>query len=125
MHAVRRLLVLLVLPVLIAACGGGGGGDGSASKQAASSKPCPQGTTVVHMKDIQFQPKDATVKVGDTVCWTNDDTVQHDAVADDGDFSSALFGKGQTFSWKAAKAGTVTYVCTVHPNMTATLVVKG
>jgi plastocyanin len=121
---VRRLLVLLALPVLIAACGGGGGG-GSASKQAASSKPCPQGATVVHMKDIQFQPKDATVKVGDTVCWTNDDTVQHDAVADNGDFRSALFGKGQTFSWKAAKAGTVAYVCTVHPNMTAQLVVKG
>ena len=38
---------------------------------------------------------------------------------------SALFGKGKTFSWKADKAGTISYVCTVHPNMTAKLTVTG
>jgi plastocyanin len=112
----RAALLLLALPLVLAACGGGGGG-GSA-KQAASSKPCPQGAVVIHMADIKFKPDKVTAKVGDTVCWTNDDDIQHDAVDEDGkQFQSALFGKGETFTWKAAKAGTVKYVCTVHPGM--------
>jgi plastocyanin len=124
----RRLVVLPLLALGLAACGGGGGssgGGGAQKQQAASAQPCPSGGTVIHMKDIQFQPKKTSVKVGDTVCWTNDDGVQHDAVADNGAFHSALFGQKHTFTWKATKAGTISYVCTVHPNMTATLTVTG
>jgi plastocyanin len=74
------------------------------------------------MKDIKFVPEKATAKVGQTVCWTNEDDVQHDAVDEDGgSFKSALFGNGKTFSWKADKAGTVKYVCTVHPGMDGVL----
>ena len=36
----------------------------------------------------------------------------------------ALFGKGETFTTTVTKAGDISYVCTVHPNMTATLKVK-
>jgi plastocyanin len=121
----RRLAPLAVLlTALLAACGGGGGGGGGGSQQSASSKSCPQGATVIKMQDIQFHPRNASVKMGDTVCWTNEDSVQHDAVADSGAFKSALFGKGQTFTWKADTAGTIKYVCTVHPNMTAELKVS-
>jgi plastocyanin len=119
----RRFLLLVALPLLLAACGGGGG---SGAKQAASSQPCPQGAVVIHMADIRFKPDKASAKVGDTVCWTNDDDIQHDAVDEDGDqFKSALFGKGDTFTWKATKAGTVKYVCTVHPGMDGELDISG
>jgi plastocyanin len=77
------------------------------------------------MINIRFEPSKTTAKVGQTVCWSNDDDVQHDTVADSGAFKSPLFGHGQTFTWKAAKAGTIHYVCTVHPAMTAELDVKG
>jgi plastocyanin len=118
----RRARLVLALPLLLAACGGGGGG----TEQAASKQPCPDGAVVIHMADIRFKPEKATAKVGQTVCWTNDDGIQHDAVDEDGkQFESALFGKGQTFTWKAAKAGTVQYVCTVHPGMDGTLDVTG
>jgi plastocyanin len=121
----RAALALLVLPLLLAACGGGGGGGGAA-EQAASSAPCPKGAVVIHMKDIQFDPQTAHVKVGQTVCWVNDDSVQHDAVDEDGHaFHSALFEGGKTFTWKADKAGTVSYVCTVHPGMDGTLDITG
>jgi plastocyanin len=117
-------LLTLALPVVIAACGGGGGG-GSDSTQAASSEPCPSGAVTIHMKDIQFDPATATAKVGDKVCWVNDDDIQHDAVDEDGGrFTSALYGKGMTFTWTADKAGTVSYVCTVHPAMTGELTVQ-
>jgi plastocyanin len=108
------LVLTVVMPVVLAACGGGGGG----AKQTASSTPCPQGAVVIHMADIKFVPDKTAAKVGQTVCWVNDDDIQHDAVDEDGkQFESTLFGKGKTFSWKAAKAGTVKYVCTVHPGM--------
>ena len=120
----RAALLLLVLPLVLAACGGGGGGG--SGKQAASKDPCPDGAVVIHMADIKFKPETATAKVGQPVCWTNDDDIQHDAVDEDGkQFESALFGKGETFTWKAEKAGTVKYVCTVHPGMDGTLDVNG
>ena len=119
-------LLALVLPVALAACGGGGsgsgGGGGGGGGQSASA--CPKGAVTIHMKDIQFSPKTATAKVGQKVCWVNEDDVQHDAVADDGQFKSQLFGQGQMFTTKLTKAGTISYVCTVHPGMTGTLDVK-
>jgi|1185.fasta_scaffold911290_2 plastocyanin len=122
----RRLAVLLalVLSAALAACGGGGGGG--ATETAASSKPCPAGAVKIQMKDIKFAPEKAGAKVGQSVCWTNDDDVQHDAVDEDGHaFHSALFGQGKTFTWKADTAGTVKYVCTVHPGMDGELDVTG
>jgi plastocyanin len=119
------LVAVFLLCASCGACGGGGGGGGGAEPKA-SSTPCPSSAVVVHMKDIRFKPEKASVKVGQTVCWTNDDDVQHDAVDEDGGaFKSPLFGKGDTFSWKAAKAGTISYVCTVHPGMTGELDVTG
>jgi plastocyanin len=121
----RRALLLALLPLALAACGGGGG-SGGGGEQAASKEPCPDGAVVIHMADIKFKPETATAKVGQTVCWTNDDDIQHDAVDEDSkQFESALFGKGETFTWKAEKAGTVKYVCTVHPGMDGELEVPG
>jgi plastocyanin len=79
---------------------------------------------MIHMRDIRFDPEKATAKVGQKVCWMNEDDVQHDAVANSGQFKSSLFGKGETFTTTVKKAGDISYVCTIHPNMTATLVVK-
>jgi plastocyanin len=111
----RRLVPLLALLGAIAACGG------SKSSTPASSSPCPSGAVTVKMADIKFNPETAKVKVGQTVCWVNEDDVQHDAQADSGEFSSSLFGHGETFSWKATKAGQISYVCSVHPGMTGKL----
>src|SRR3954453_17027724 len=128
MRAVPVLVLVLVLALGLAACGGSssssGGGGGGGSQSAVSKSPCASGAVVIHMRNIQFDPKTASAKVGDKVCWQNDDDVQHDAQADDGAFKSALFGKGETFTTTVAKAGDISYVCTVHPNMTATLKVK-
>jgi plastocyanin len=112
-----RLITMLVacIALVIAGCGGGddnGGGGGSSSGN----------TVTIDMKNIKFAPQDATVKVGQTVKWVNDDTVDHDVSAKSGaDFKSELFGKGKSYEWKADKAGTVSYVCTVHPGMVGTL----
>jgi plastocyanin len=121
MRRLPSLLPVLIVPFVLAACGGGGGGGGGGSSTASS---CPKGAVVIHMKNIQFSPQNASARVGQKVCWINDDDVQHDAVANGGQFKSQLFGQDQTFSTTVSKAGSISYVCTVHPNMTATLDVK-
>ena len=116
-----RLITMLAacVALLLAGCGGGGGNGGGGSSSSSGK------TVTIDMKDIKFAPKDATVNVGQTVKWVNQDTVTHDVVAKSGaNFKSALFGKGKSFEWKADKAGTVNYVCTIHPGMVGTLTVK-
>jgi plastocyanin len=120
----RLRIALLALPLALVACGGSSSSSGG-SDQSASSTACPKGAVVIHMANIKFAPEKATAKPGQTVCWINDDTVQHDATADGQQFHSALFGKGKTFSWKAVGSGPVKYVCTVHPGMDGEIDVTG
>ena len=35
------------------------------------------------------------------------------------------FNKGQSFTYTATKPGTFAYICTIHPQMKATLIVTG
>jgi plastocyanin len=126
----RRPLALLPLLAVIAALAAGCGGSdsgGSSSTSTASSKPASSGggAVTVSMKNIQFAPKDVTVKKGQTITWRNDDTVDHNVTATSGaSFKSDNFGNGGSFKFKAAKAGTIKYVCTIHPGMDGTLTVR-
>jgi plastocyanin len=127
----RRPLALLPLLAVVAAlaagCGSSDSGGSSSSTSTASSKPASSGggAVTVSMKNIQFAPKDVTVKTGQTVTWRNDDTVDHNVTAKSGaSFKSKNFGNGQSFSFKATKAGTIKYVCTIHPGMDGTLTVR-
>ncbi|MEA2347051.1 MAG: hypothetical protein QOG62_838 [Thermoleophilaceae bacterium] len=131
----RRILVLpfcLALLAGVAFAGCGGSSTESAAPTAAESQDATgqQGsaggaTVAVDMQNTAFNPADVEVAAGDTVEWTNDDDFDHNVVADSGaTFKSDDFGKGDTFQWKAAKPGTVTYECTIHPGMTGTITVK-
>jgi plastocyanin len=118
------------MALAVAGCGGGDDGAGSTSTPAAGATKTPasgggKAAATVAMKNIQFDPKTVTIKVGDTVEWVNEDSVNHDAVAKEGDVpKSELFGKGGTYSVKFDTAGTIEYVCTVHPGMEGTITVE-
>jgi plastocyanin len=127
---IRILLALcavLALALGVAACGGGddnGGGSTSSNTSAASSSG--GGEVEIKMQNIQFAPKDTTVKVGQKVKWVNDDSTDHNVTADSGaDFKSDDLGKGASFEFTPDKAGAIKYECTLHPGMTATLNVTG
>ena len=77
------------------------------------------------MQNIAFDPKSVTVKVGQKITWTNDDTTDHNVTADSGaDFKSDAHGQGSTFEFTPDKAGTIAYECTLHPGMKATITVQ-
>jgi plastocyanin len=78
----------------------------------------------VSIQNMAFSPATMTVKVGDKVTWTNQDSVGHSATADDSSFDTGVIEQGQSGSSTFAKAGTYTYHCSVHPNMKATIIVQ-
>ena len=114
---------------LVAGCGGSSSSSSKSSSTPAASTPAAApaaggGAVAVSMKNIQYSPKSITAKVGQTVTWTNDDSVDHNVTATSGaSFKSSTFGQGKTYSTKLTKAGTIQYVCTIHPGMTGMIVV--
>jgi LPXTG-motif cell wall-anchored protein len=83
----------------------------------------PAGANSVTIKDFSFGPSSVTVQVGDTVSWSNSGPSQHTATAKDGSFDTGTLNKGQSGSHTFTKAGTFSYVCTIHPFMHGTVVV--
>ncbi len=78
----------------------------------------------ISMQDIKFVPHDAEAKVGQKVVWTNNDTAPHNVTATKGaDFKSDTLNKGATFDYTPTKAGTIDYVCTIHPKQDGRLIV--
>ena len=78
------------------------------------------------MKGLRFHPDQTTVRVGQKVTWTNDDNVDHNVTATHGaKFMSQAYSPGKTYSFTPRKAGTIKYVCTLHPGMNGTVIVKG
>src|SRR5919197_2705767 len=75
-----------------------------------------------------FSPKSVSVKVGDTVTWTNNDNTIHTVISGTGlsdtnkgkDFDSGLTTlttTGKTYSHQFTKAGDFPYFCELHPAM--------
>ena len=123
----RRILLALGAVVALAAAGCGGGDDNSSSSSASTpaASSSSGGDVAIKMANIAFDPKDVTVKVGQKITWTNDDSTDHNVTADSGaDFKSDDFGKDGTFEFTPDKAGTIKYECTIHPGMTATITVQ-
>ena len=87
--------------------------------------PAPSGDTVtIGMKDIKFTVPNQEVKLGQTVRWVNEEDIAHNVVADSGaSFKSGIYGKGKSYEYKPTKAGTIEYVCTLHPGMDGVLTV--
>jgi len=71
-----------------------------------------------------FSPSSLTVKVGDTVTWTNNDNHDHTVTSDSSAFNSGNIANGSTFSFTFNTAGTYSYNCGIHTSMTGTIVVN-
>jgi plastocyanin len=81
----------------------------------------PRSHTVV-IDGMKFAPATLTVERGDQVVWTNKDLVPHTATAS-GKFDSKSIAPGASWTWVADGAAAISYVCTLHPGMKASLVV--
>ena len=91
---------------------------------ADGAAPAKAATPEVKIDNFTFNEPNITVPVGAEVTWVNRDDIPHNVTSDDGVFRSKALDTDEKFSFKFSKAGTYHYFCSIHPKMTAEVVVK-
>jgi len=119
------LTALVVTSFTLLACGQktqSAGPDNQPAPAAADNQSA--SVTQVKIDNFSFTPQTLTVTAGTTVTWTNSDDVPHNVVSTDKVFKSKTMDTDEKFSYTFTKPGTYGYFCSIHPKMTATVVVK-
>ena len=82
------------------------------------------GEVVISISGFMFSPTPMTVPTGTTVRWKNLDNEPHTVRSVDATFKSDALDQNDTFTFKFDQPGTYKYVCSIHPQMVGTIVVK-
>ena len=77
----------------------------------------------INIDNFTFTPQELTLKVGDSVTWTNHDDIPHTIVSA-GKFRSKALDTDNTFSFTFTAAGDYNYFCSLHPHMTGMIKVE-
>lgn len=107
-----------------------GCGSSDSSPSPASATPDPTATAAdakvvnVTMRNIKFVPPTITVKLGQTVRWTNDDSVAHTVASSKLRLASEAIPGGGKFTYRPRKRGRFPYFCTIHAGQTGVLIVQ-
>lgn len=129
------VVTAVVATIAFAACAGEerGGGDGGTDVRS---------DVAVAIEDFAFKPERIEIASGTTVTWTNRDAILHTvtsgigqeqgvpgvsenkAAKPSGLFDQDMDGKGATFSFTFEEPGEFDYFCSIHPGMTAVVVVE-
>ena len=125
------LATFTVLALALLGCGGGP----ALTPQVTPSSGIPLGGndtifcgvfntgTVIDMKDLQFNPPDASIAVNGEVDWKNSDNTTHVIKFDSGTTCGTVMA-GQTKKVRFSAAGVYPYHCTIHPDMKGTITVQ-
>jgi plastocyanin len=113
----RRLFAFAAtLCVALAACS-----SGSAKFDVPGT---PVRTDHVDMpKSLKYSPTVIEISAGTTVTWTNDDVFPHTVKLLDGSGTDKPVATGASTSITFAHAGTILYLCSIHPQMHGKIVV--
>jgi plastocyanin len=111
----------VIIGVVVASCGGG-------STETTATTPttavAADGGAQVVLKGFAFDPETVTIKTGESVTWTNEDSANHTVVGDSGGFESGSLANGDAFSFEFDTPGTYAYHCSLHPSMKGTVIVE-
>ena len=92
---------------------------------AASTASLAAVTRVVAIRADGFAPVTRTIQTGDSIRWRNDDTVNHQVVADNGHFASPVLRPRQSYTRVFNTAGRFVYRDALEPAERGTIVVQG
>jgi plastocyanin len=111
--AIRCIVVALALVVLAPAVGAHerGGGPRVATQAVR-----------VRVIDFAFRPRTLTIARGTVVRWVNRGDRTHTTTSNTGLWNQRL-APGETFRRRFRRMGTFAYHCTIHPQMTARVIV--
>ena len=112
-----RLLALLALAALaVAGCGAGDDRPRTAAPATGDAD-----VTVV-VGNMAFSPTTVEITAGDSVAWVWKDDTEHDVAFADGPASRTQ--RSGTWQRTFDRPGRFDYVCTLHPRMRGTVVVR-
>lgn len=129
----------LVLGLVAVGCGdddsdSGDSGSATTAEQTATTEKQASGggaaagkQVAVEIVDIDFDPKDETVKKGVTVKWTNTGKLPHTVTKEEGpgpDFDSGTLQPGDTFEETFTTPGEIAYHCTIHSGQDGSITVQ-
>ncbi len=123
MKTMRRLsyvapLLTVALLVLTPAAGAQQEDQGGAGTTAPN-------TWQVSIGDFFFDPADAAVGAGDSIVFVNEGAEAHTVTSDDGQFDSGTLNPGESYTVTFEGEGTITYHCSIHPEMVGSVTVGG
>jgi plastocyanin len=95
-----------------------------ASRAAEPAAAPIAGNGTITIRNFMFEPMSLEIAAGTTVTWKNFDGEPHTIHSIDDAFRSGALDQNDTFSFKFDKPGTYRYVCSIHPQMVASIVVK-
>jgi plastocyanin len=130
------MILLTAATTCVGACGGGcgrvPGSDPRGSTTTVTREPAmasqiesaaPQ-TLQIAIDNFTFTPAQLTVPTGSKVTWINHDDVPHTIVSTTKAFKSRALDTDDRFEHVFDAPGTYPYFCSVHPHMTAVIIVK-
>ena len=80
---------------------------------------------MILIQNFNYIPSELTISVGETVTWTNKDSVQHTVTSDEGgELNSPYLSTDETYSHTFNQAGENPYYCIPHPFMKGKIIVE-
>ncbi|HEX6441283.1 MAG TPA: cupredoxin family copper-binding protein [Stellaceae bacterium] len=103
------------------------GGAAAVAQQVAAAGSA--GSAEIAIENFAFSPETLTVAPGTAVTWSNHDEEPHNIVNVPGAgqqraFRSQAVDGGEKYSFVFNQPGTYSYICSIHPHMQGTVVVK-
>lgn len=92
----------------------------SSAPSEAPSAVCAQAAAdadfaaAVTIGDFAMSPDPVTIRVGETIAWTNQDAATHTATLESGDCTTDSLSQGETGKLTFSVAGSYTYKCAIH-----------
>ncbi len=97
----------------------------SASPVNTPLSQAPVSENTIAIKNFAFNPQTMTVTAGSIVRWVNQDSAPHRIMfSDKTEAGSDVLSPSQSYSKKFDRAGRFSYYCTIHPDMTGTIIVE-
>jgi plastocyanin len=82
-------------------------------------------TKTVQIRRAGFVPATVTIDQNDAVTWKNTDTIDHQVVANSGQFASPILKPNQSYTFTFRNSGTFRYHDGLYPSRRGTVTVRG
>jgi plastocyanin len=93
--------------------------------QARESTAADSTAVDIKIDNFTFAPQRLTVRAGTTVTWQNRDDIPHAIASVTRAFKSQALDTDDTYTFTLTSPGIYEYFCSLHPQMTGTIVVEG